>query len=307
MRRKGDLVLGIFLLLLGISRTQAGWIDGNIYFFALGIIAIVVGTIIIAKAIHSQKVAAEQERQAAAQKAASPQQTAPMSTESQKSVLPHSTAPQTLANPPQQLKHINYSDVRGNFRKTYYYENVRIFSPDEIDLHQFNLGNVLTLKQEPTNPYDDRAVMLLYNRQKLGYLYRNKLQEMANDYLERDDSMVMARIYDISLEHHTVWIDICFYRIAPREKRPGTKEYRLTGNRNAEMQEALCFLDITDPVTYSWDFEKEKYIAFSRSGDIGYFPASAEPFLEKKAPVEIAEITEDDEGRYGVIVSVQTE
>lgn len=205
MRRKGDLVLGMFLLLLGISRTQAGWIDGNIYFFALGIIAIVVGTIIIAKAIHSQKVAAEQERQAAAQKTASPQQAAPMSTE----LIFEQRAKARLAR-----KHLPFPDDLDGMRKTYSYDAVKIFVPDDVNLLDFKLGNTLYAFKEPTNPYDDHAVMLSYcvTEKKLGYLYRGKLQAMANDYLSSPDGYVFGRIYDIDDLSRSVWIDLAFYR-----------------------------------------------------------------------------------------------
>ena len=53
------LPLGIFLLLAGSFRVYTGWMEGNIYFLILGVIGVLVGSVVVGKAIEQKRNAAE--------------------------------------------------------------------------------------------------------------------------------------------------------------------------------------------------------------------------------------------------------
>lgn len=99
----------------------------------------------------------------------------------------------------------------------YHYTNVGIFVPflDVLDRPDVVPGAVLTFRQEPENKYDSRAVAVVIGRKRIGYLYRGKRQDMANDWLERGDS-ISGRIVRVSPEvidpkKNAIAIDIYFY------------------------------------------------------------------------------------------------
>lgn len=46
-------------------------------------------------------------------------------------------------------------------------------------------GEMLEVLQEPTNPYDPKAVAISSDSGTVGYLHKGRLQDMANDYLKR--------------------------------------------------------------------------------------------------------------------------
>lgn len=79
------------------------------------------------------------------------------------------------------------STVRGTAELTYHYDDVKFYPPEEIlegvDISKFRTGDEITLVQEPENEYDPRAVALYIKDQKIGYMLRNRLQDMANDYI----------------------------------------------------------------------------------------------------------------------------
>ena len=76
------------------------------------------------------------------------------------------------------------------FLESYRYTDVGIFVPEDstFDLKGFEPGAILTLVQDPENPHDNRAVGLKLHNQLVGYLYRGKLQDMANDWIEKRPS-----------------------------------------------------------------------------------------------------------------------
>lgn len=99
----------------------------------------------------------------------------------------------------------------------YRYTDVGVYMPDVSVMirDDFEEGASLTFKQEPSNKYDPRSVAVRLKGKRIGYLYRGKLRDMVNDWLERGDK-VRGRI---SLIHYGakdkskygVRIDIDFY------------------------------------------------------------------------------------------------
>jgi hypothetical protein len=74
--------------------------------------------------------------------------------------------------------------------RVYDYTAVELFHPDELDFDRLIIGEHCELIQEPDNEYDDRAVYAEYNGYKFGYMYKGKLQDMVNDWLDRDAPFV---------------------------------------------------------------------------------------------------------------------
>lgn len=184
----------------------------------------------------------------------------------------------------------------------YNYDNVSIFTPDDIavaiDFPALPLGATLSLRQEPENPYDSGAIAVYLEDQKIGYLYRNKLQEMANDFI-KSHCPIFAAIQAVNDDEHKIEIALAYYR--PKLHTGKTKSFKLTGNRNQEMQEAILFANEGDEIFVDYDFEKDKYSA----GDLGYFPKSAEKYLEDDPFVVISSIKLDENDKYVVTVEVE--
>lgn len=81
-------------------------------------------------------------------------------------------------------------------------------------------GNRVIFVQEPTNPYDDKAVLLMFvpQRAPFGYLHRGKIQDMVNDYINRGDK-VTARVSYFSYKPYPVMkIDIAFFKKVKKNK-----------------------------------------------------------------------------------------
>ncbi len=95
----------------------------------------------------------------------------------------------------------------------YHYKDVEITSWDWIP-EDVKIGNRVIFIQEPTNPADDKAVMLMFvpQRRKFGYLYRGRMQDMVNDYINRGDKVVARLSYLQFKPYKLVKIDIAFYR-----------------------------------------------------------------------------------------------
>ncbi len=93
------------------------------------------------------------------------------------------------------------------------YKNVEISSWEHIPKN-IEVGNRIVLIQEPTNEADSKAVMLMFvpQRKKLGYLYRGKLQDMANEYINSGDKVVARLSYLKFKPHKVVKINLAFFK-----------------------------------------------------------------------------------------------
>lgn len=99
----------------------------------------------------------------------------------------------------------------------YRYKNVGVFvlHTDVFGHPALVEGASVTFRQEPENTYDHNAVAVVIGRKRIGYLYRGKLQDMANDWLERGDTVcgrvvrVDPNIYDA--KNNAVKINMYFY------------------------------------------------------------------------------------------------
>lgn len=99
----------------------------------------------------------------------------------------------------------------------YSYKEVGVFVPDKsiFDRPDIFVGAAVTFRQEPENKHDSQAVAVVVGRKRIGYLYRGRLQDMANDWLDRGDS-ISGRISSVSpycydAKKDGIKIDLYFY------------------------------------------------------------------------------------------------
>lgn len=68
----------------------------------------------------------------------------------------------------------------------YTYDEVQIAMSDKFfPIVDLQFDDLLTLKQEPENTYDPQAVAVYRGEDQLGYMYRGKLQDMVNDWIDK--------------------------------------------------------------------------------------------------------------------------
>lgn len=192
----------------------------------------------------------------------------------------------------------------------YSYEDVHICiikdqMPDMNKIKECAYENAaVTVKLEPENPYDNEAVALYtFNDIHIGYLYRNRLKDMAYDYLNKG-LPIRARITKI--ENEDIYINIAFY--APKKEIKYTNEISFTLlSRSEEMQENLFYTDIEDDVDFYFDDDKEKFVFTSDGCDIGYAPKKFDDLLKKIEHYKctIAKLNELESGNFSIKINVE--
>ena len=81
------------------------------------------------------------------------------------------------------------------FTLVYEYDLVPIYIPNQEAFEKLEVGCKPTVCQDKKNKFDDRAVSLNLNGEPLAYLRRGNFQDMANDFLEREDGVVAFITY----------------------------------------------------------------------------------------------------------------
>lgn len=112
-----------------------------------------------------------------------------------------------------------YPDAIEGYTLAYSYEDVCIYTPWKylaaLRLHDLAADPVLELRQEPENEFDPLAVALDWRGQPLGYLHRNRLQEMANRWMKSGWPVYADFSHgEIAGEDSRVFISLAFYRPA---------------------------------------------------------------------------------------------
>lgn len=199
--------------------------------------------------------------------------------------------------------------IRG-YVASYRYTEVGIFVPKDktFDVEGFEPDAILTLVQDPENPHDNRAVGLKLRKRLVGYLYRGKLQDMANDWIEKKKPL-RAQLTACMRDKQRAEVTLVFYDLSQYKKYlakyPNAKEYRLTGNTNEEMQENIDMCSRGDECSIDYDIEKEKYLV-SSGLDIGYLPAGAAKHIdadgEDAYDIYVSDIDFNDRGKNVISV-----
>lgn len=164
---------------------------------------------------------------------------------------------------------------------------------------------ILSLEVEPDNQYDAKAVKVMHEGSKLGYLYKGKIKDMAYDYL-KSGRPIYSCLSSINPDTNKMKMFIGFYY---KKSYENSVSFKLTANSNSEMQENLSFSSEGDELSFYYDDDKEKY-CFASTDDIGYAPASKNDLLDEIIEQDdyfatIEEINEDENGKYSVTVTVE--
>ena len=120
-------------------------------------------------------------------------------------------------------EHHHTPKMMDGFTCTYTYDDVEIFCPADVistaALRTINTGSELTLQKEPENEYDVNAVAVYLGTRKIGYLHRNQLQDMANDYIARD--WPIRTVFECFIGDQNASVSIDYYR--PDKRNTGNK------------------------------------------------------------------------------------
>lgn len=199
--------------------------------------------------------------------------------------------------------------IRG-YVASYRYTEVGIFIPKDktFDVEGFEPGAILTLVQDPENPHDNHAVGLKLHNQLVGYLYRGKLQDMANDWIEKNLPL-RAQLTACTRDRNRAEVTLVFYGLRQYEKHlskyPDAKQYRLIGTKKAEFQENLSLCECGEYCTLDYDVDSGKYLV-AADLEIGYLPSSAANLIERDGEdaydIFISDIFDNDNGTLAVRV-----
>lgn len=94
---------------------------------------------------------------------------------------------------PQQPK--EFPVKRGYYVK-YHYDDVEAAVRDRYADHALQPGDALKFIPEPNNQYDAGAVAIYHGADKVGYMYRGRLQDMCRDFTERGDKVAGIVVSD---------------------------------------------------------------------------------------------------------------
>lgn len=181
----------------------------------------------------------------------------------------------------------------------YKYTDMKIYRHN-CDSSQLVIYSRLSLKLEPDNEYDSNAVALYYNDNKVGYLIKGKMQDMANDWQKREDPI---RAMVSKLDGEDIYIDLYFYEIPSKHISSWNNSVvTLSGNKSEDFQANISLLDNdTRKLDLEFDYDKDQYLVSDGSLDIGYIPKS---FEEKPMACYLDKISETSNGKYTVKVKL---
>lgn len=170
-----------------------------------------------------------------------------------------------------------------------------------------SVGDEITIKAEPSNPYDNKAVALIEQSGScIGYLHKGRLQDMANDFM-RKGLPVLA----IAEDSPTTLITLAFYDIEQSKKNLTRLRnwrydtFRLSANGNEEMQGNIAVCEVGEIVTLEYDYEKSKFQVYNcYSGKIGYINSKKLSY-DGEYDACISEISQDEETfKYSISIAI---
>lgn len=98
----------------------------------------------------------------------------------------------TPSNPEQPS---DFPHKRGRYI-AYHYDDVQIASRDRYADIPLAAGDKLKFVPEPDNQFDAEAVAIYKGTDKVGYMYRGRLQDMTHDFLKRGDAVAGVVVSD---------------------------------------------------------------------------------------------------------------
>lgn len=183
----------------------------------------------------------------------------------------------------------------------YSYEKNICFFGDGIIYVSGNVGQDLDFMQEPENEYDDKAVAIYLNSNKLGYVYRNdRTQGMINDWISHGEYFT-GFLNKYSPANKTATFKIGFYK--PLAKFP-CKTFSLvkTSKRIDEISKRSDNLSSCcegESVSVEYDSFDDTFVVYSDTyKEIGELPKIALNFLSGNEYENIVGIIEELEDEF---------
>lgn len=213
----------------------------------------------------------------------------------------------TTTNPKISDGEMNYNlfedFVNGNILIYEYEENIFLNS-NSIELIKDKGGYNITFCQEPENQYDTNAIAIYLCNEKIGYVYRGRIQDMINDWIKRNH-LFCGHINKYSITNNSASYKIGFYKPISdyQNKRfPLTKISKKCDEYSSSSRyENLCECNDGDFVIIDVDYENNYIVTTEFAEEIGELPKSAINFIESgKAPKKIIGILDgcDDDYNY---------
>lgn len=143
----------------------------------------------------------------------------------------------------------------------YVYYDVKIFAGENA-ARMCTVNEFLFLKQEKDNEYDSNAIAVKNkNHKKIGYLYKGKLQDMANDYLNHDMD-VEAYVFFNDIEKNEILISLAFYKPISDDDIIKTFKISMSASKYDKLFPGDVYMDIPvgEEIEVEFDDEKDKYI-----------------------------------------------
>lgn len=153
--------------------------------------------------------------------------------------------------------------IEEHYILSYKYDRVNIAFPV---MGKVAIGDFLSLEPEPDNEFDQKAIKVLYGIDKIGYLYRGKIQDMVNDYIHKG---LPIDVRVDSMGEDKITCAIAFYKdmesfesiVATLTKT--TKKDIFDNSR----QDNLSGVSEGDLLNIEFDFETESYLVSDEYGN----------------------------------------
>ena len=218
-------------------------------------------------------------------------------------------APQPAPAPaPVQQKKTSLPYAINGQERRYMYTAVGVYVPYLEALAGLEEGAAVTLRQDKENQHDNKAVAVSIGGQDIGFLYRGKLQDMANDWM-KTERPILAMVDTVTPAE--LKIKLCFYD-EPRlqrmqAKNPNPKAYKLTRCYSAATQDAICTLDEWIELDIEEDYESGGYNASYLGDYVGHLPAAAADLIEKwggedNCTAYVANVDMNDKDKYTISI-----
>lgn len=146
---------------------------------------------------------------------------------------------------------------------SYRYDFVKVAMPN---VNGLKLGDFLSLEAEPDNQYDSHAVKILSGLDTVGYLFRGKLQNMANDFIRKD---LPIEVSVDSITNDSFTCGLGFYKdmnsfncVSATLTKTSKKDYL-----GASRQDNLSSTSEGDMLYLDYDYDSETYIVTDDFGN----------------------------------------
>lgn len=181
----------------------------------------------------------------------------------------------------------------------------------EPDISKLKERDRLQLVPEPQNDYDDKAIAVYHGTDKLGYIYRGKVQDIVNEFLADNQTRVFCFISKILA--HEVYMNIGCYSNS-RYCRPNKEmSFKLIRTSSAEIQYNIGSIRPYQSIDFSMDLDKNLIEFYTEMPikTIGYAPKNKTYILDNmhnpsKYDAYVSEI-KDNNGNYSVYVTIEYE